>query len=67
MMHKKLMLTAGSGSDELWFNDIYALDVVSWQWSKVDPEGGVVPSPRDYASISVIDDRVGLVWFGLGL
>ena len=53
-----MVVTAGSGSDELWFNDVHMLDTVSWQWTKVDLEGSVVPSPRDYASVSLIADRV---------
>lgn len=60
IMRDKMVVTAGSGSDELWFNDVHILDTASWQWTKVDPEGSVVPSPRDYASISVIADRVRL-------
>lgn len=54
-----MVTTAGSGSDDLWFDDVYSLDIGSWQWSKVDPKGGVAPSPRDYTSISVIADKVG--------
>lgn len=51
-----MLLTGGSGSDELWFNDVHVLDITSWLWIQVDPKGGVVPSPRDYATINVIAD-----------
>lgn len=53
-----MFLSAGSGSDELWFNDVYILEISSWQWNKVNPVGSEVPSPRDYSTISVIADRV---------
>lgn len=53
-----MMLTAGSGSDELWFNDVHALDIGSWKWTKVNPDGTVLPSPRDYASVNVITEKV---------
>lgn len=59
----KILLTAGSGSDDLWFNDIYLLETVSWQWSKVELKGEVKPSPRDYATLSAVADKY-LVQFG---
>lgn len=53
-----MLMSAGSGSDELWLNDVYTLDLASWQWCKLDPKGDVVPSPRDYASINTIANVV---------
>lgn len=59
----KMVTTAGSGSDDLWFNDVYTLDISgdisSWHWTKVYPKGSVRPSPRDYTSVSVVADKVG--------
>lgn len=53
-----MVVAAGSGSDELWFNDVHTLDIASWQWNRVDLKGGVVPSPRDYSTASVIANKV---------
>ena len=53
-----MFVTAGSGSDDLWYNDIYLLELGSWQWTQVNPTGSVAPSPRDYSTISTIADRV---------
>lgn len=51
-------MSCGSGRDDLWFNDIHTLDLATWQWTKVQPKTGVVPSPRDYATASVIANKV---------
>ncbi len=53
-----MLMSAGSGSEELWYNDIYLLEIGSWQWSKVNLVGDEAPSPRDYSAISTIADRV---------
>lgn len=54
----KMVTTAGSGKEDLWFNDVYTLDIDSWVWSKVDPIGTGGPSPRDYTSVTVLADKV---------
>lgn len=56
----KMLVTAGSGSDELWFNDIHVLDISCWQWSPVEALGTLTPSPRDYATISTISNTVSI-------
>ena len=58
-----MVVTAGSGSDELWFNDVHILDPILWKWTKVELTGAV-PSPRDYTAISVIADKVH--WIAIG-
>lgn len=58
-----MFVSAGSGSDDLWFNDIFLLDLGSWQWTQVSPVGGVAPSPRDYSTISTVAGRVS-EWYG---
>lgn len=56
----KMFVLTGSGSEELWFNDIHALDLASYNWSQLQPNGDVVPVPRDYATINCITDTVSL-------
>lgn len=56
----KMLVTAGSGSDELWFNDIHVLDISCWQWSPVEALGTLTPSPRDYATISTVSNTVSI-------
>lgn len=54
-----MIMTFGSGSDELWFNDVHVLDLDTWQWSLVDSKG-VAPSPRDYATVTAVANRVSM-------
>lgn len=56
----KMIVTTGSGSEELWFNDVYALDLGSFQWHMVEPEGAI-PGPRDYVTINCISNKVAMV------
>lgn len=53
-----MFMSCGSGRDDLWFNDIHILDLATWQWSQLQPKRGVAPSPRDYATASVIANKV---------
>ena len=53
-----MYVTAGSGSEELWFNDFYALDLDCDTWVKYDPQQGSTPTPRDYTSLDVISNKV---------
>ena len=53
-----MFMSCGSGRDDLWYNDVYALNLGTGQWSQLEPVGGVAPSPRDYATISVVANKV---------
>ena len=55
-------MCAGTGSDELWFNDLHRLSVDSLEWREVE-QRGKPPSPRDYSTLAAISDWVssGLV------
>ena len=53
-----MIVTSGSGSDDLWFNDIHSLSLTSSHWSKLEPKSRVGPSPRDYSTINCIANTV---------
>lgn len=52
-----VFVCAGTGSDELWFNDLHQLSVESLQWREVEQKGNP-PSPRDYSTLVTINDWV---------
>lgn len=52
-----VFVCAGTGSDELWFNDLHQLSVDSLQWKEVEQKGSP-PSPRDYSTLVAINDWV---------
>ena len=60
VLRGKLFTSCGSGRDDLWFNDIHCLDLATWQWTQLNPKGGVTPSPRDYATVSVFNNKVNI-------
>lgn len=53
----KLYITCGSGSDTLWYSDLYTLDLGSYEWACVDVKGSP-PVPRDCASVCVLVGQV---------
>ena len=53
----KLYISCGSGSDTLWFSDLYSLDLGSFEWVCVDVKG-TPPIPRDCTSFSVLLGQV---------
>ena len=54
----KMFVTAGSGSEDLWYNDLYFLDVDSNTWVEQHPNIDDAPTPRDYTGAVVIANRV---------
>ncbi len=53
----KLYLSGGSGSDELWFNDLFVLNLESLQWVALETQGEHY-TPRDCATITSIANWV---------
>lgn len=52
-----MFMSCGSGRDDLWYNDVHALNLSTGRWSRLEI-GGMAPSPRDYATISVVASKV---------
>ena len=59
-----MYVCAGTGSDELWFNDLHRLNVDSLEWREVEQRGNP-PSPRDYSTLVTIRDWVNNCLTGL--
>jgi hypothetical protein len=59
---RSMFVCAGTGSDELWFNDLHRLSVDSLEWKEVEQKGKP-PSPRDYSALVAISDWY-LVMYG---
>lgn len=59
-----VFVCAGTGSDELWFNDLHQLSVASLHWREVEQKGNP-PSPRDYSTLVAINDWVSWSWSNL--
>ncbi len=55
----KLYVTCGSGSDTLWYSDLYTLDLGSYEWACVDVKG-IPPVPRDCASLCAVVGQVSV-------
>ena len=53
-----MFVCAGTGSDELWFNDLHRLSLNSLEWREVEQQRGNPPQPRDYSTLVAIGDWV---------
>lgn len=49
--------------DYKYFNDVYAFNLDTFTWSKLEPSGGG-PSPRSACQIAVTQDQSGIVIYG---
>jgi len=58
----KIYVTAGSGSEDLWYNDLYTLDLDSNMWAEQHPNTDHAPTPRDYTGAVAIANRVSQMW-----
>lgn len=56
-----MFVCAGTGSDELWFNDLHRFSVDSLEWREVEQKGHP-PSPRDYSTLVAVNDWVSWSW-----
>ena len=54
-----MYLTGGSGSDDLFYNDVHVLNLGSLEWVCVEMKG-IPPKPRDYTTLTALSNWVGL-------
>ena len=52
-----MYLTAGSGGNELWYNDLHTLNLDTLEWAEVKVEG-LLPTPRDYTTLTNLNNWV---------
>ena len=52
-----MFVCGGTGSDELWFNDLHRLSLDCLEWREVERRG-TPPPPRDYSALVAISDWV---------
>ena len=57
VMKQNMFVCAGTGSDELWFNDLHRLSFDCLEWKEVEMKGAA-PQPRDYSTLVSINDWV---------
>ena len=58
VMGNKMYVTAGSGSENLWYNDLYTLDLDTNTWVEHHPKTDSAPTPRDYTGATAASARV---------
>ena len=56
-----MFVTAGSGGENVWFNDLFSLDLSTKTWTTVDVQGAT-PTPRDYATLCSVSLAVRNEW-----
>ena len=61
-----MFVCAGTGSEDLWFNDLHRLNLDTLEWQEVEQKG-YPPSPRDYATLVAIRDWVSWLLYFLPL
>ena len=50
-------MSGGSGGENVWYNDLYYLDLRTTEWTKVEMEGNP-PQPRDYLTLCHLSNLV---------
>ena len=53
----KMYVSCGSGGENVWYSDLYYLDLRTLEWTKVEMEGNS-PKPRDYLTLCSLSNLV---------
>ena len=53
----KMYVSSGSGGENIWYNDLYYLDLQTLEWTRLEMEGDS-PQPRDYLTLSSLSSLV---------
>ena len=53
----RMYVSGGSGGENVWYSDLYYLDLRTLEWTKVEMEGKP-PQPRDYLTLSPLSNLV---------
>ena len=53
----RMYVSGGSGGENVWYSDLYYLDLQTLEWTKVEMEGKP-PQPRDYLTLSPLSNLV---------
>lgn len=63
----QMILFGGSTKTQQMSNDVFVLDTKTWKWTKLQPKGKHLPSPRASSCMARVDDSSVLVFGGASL